>query len=268
MDREPMSQRTLARSFASGELTPELFGRLDLGKFQSGLATCRNFVVLPHGPVANRPGTEYVLEVKDSTKRTRLIPFTYSVDQTMAIEVGAGYFRFHTQGATLLDGAAPYEVANPYAEADLFDIHYVQSADVLTLAHPKYPVQELRRLRPGRVAADGADLSSADQCADWGSGDSASGTGSTRIPVRRHRSEPGKPRGEHVASAASVPVTNDLTLAGRYKRITWTAPATGDIVRYNVYKLANGLYGFIGQCDGPVFHRQQHHGRRVDPRRR
>jgi hypothetical protein len=39
-----------------------------------------------------------------------------------------------------------YEIPNPYAAADLFDIHYVQSADVLTLTHPGYAPLELRRL--------------------------------------------------------------------------------------------------------------------------
>jgi hypothetical protein len=42
--------------------------------------------------------------------------------------------------------AGIYEIPNPYAEADLFDIHYVQSADVLTLVHPNYAPRELRRL--------------------------------------------------------------------------------------------------------------------------
>lgn len=246
-----MSQRTLARSFSAGELTPELFGRLDLGKFQSGLGTCRNFIVLPHGPVANRAGTEFVLEVKDSTKRTRLIPFTYSVDQTMAIEVGAGYFRFHTQGATLLAAGVPYEVANPYAEADLFDIHYVQSADVLTLVHQKYPVQELRRLGPASWALSAPSFQ-APTNAPTALAASATGAGSTNYKytvtsVNRENLE------ESIAASPSVAVTNDLTLAGHSNTITWTPPATGDIVRYNVYKFVNGLYGFIGQCDGVSF---------------
>ena len=38
-----------------------------------------------------------------------------------------------------------YEIPSPYAEADLADIHYAQSGDILTLVHPRYPVQELRR---------------------------------------------------------------------------------------------------------------------------
>jgi hypothetical protein len=183
--------RTYTRSFAGGEVSPEMWGRIDDVKFQTGAAKLLNFIALPQGPAENRPGTAFVREVKDSTKRTRLLPFTFSTTQTLVLELGAGYFRFHTQGATLgpgtpaayngataytvgalvssggvnyyciaaTTGNAPpnatywyplpagiYEIPNPYAEADLFDIHYVQSADVLTLVHPNYAPRELRRL--------------------------------------------------------------------------------------------------------------------------
>jgi len=183
--------RTYTRSFAGGEVSAEMWGRIDDVKFQTGAAKMQNFIALPQGPAENRPGTAFVREVKDSTKRTRLLPFTFSTTQTMVLEMGAGYFRFHTQGATLgpgtpaayngatayvvgnlvssggvnyycianTTGNAPpnatywyampagiYEIPNPYAEADLFDIHYVQSADVLTLVHPNYAPRELRRL--------------------------------------------------------------------------------------------------------------------------
>ena len=240
-----MSQRTNAHSFASGEVTPELFGRIDLGKLQSALAVCRNFEVLPHGPVVNRAGTEYVAEVKDSTKRTRIISFTYSISQTMAIQLGAGYFRFHTQAGTLLNAGVPYEVANPYAEADLFDIHYVQSADVLTLVHPNYPVQELRRLGATNWTLTAPTFQAPTNAPTAVTANNNGGAGSTLYQyvvtaINQSNLE------ETVGSTASVAVTNDLTLVGRANTITWTAPA-GTIVRYSVYKLANGLYGFIGQ---------------------
>jgi len=183
--------RVYHRSFGGGELSPEMFGRIDDVRFQTGAATMRNFIALPQGAAENRPGTQFVREVKDSSKKTRLLPFTFSTTQTMVLELGAGYFRFHTQGATLgpgtpaayngataysvgalvssggvnyyciaaTTGNAPpnatywyalpagiYEIPNLYAEADLFDIHYVQSADVLTLVHPNYAPRELRRL--------------------------------------------------------------------------------------------------------------------------
>lgn len=97
--------RSLARSFAGGEITPELFSRMDLANFQTGLAKCLNFWTLPHGPAANRPGTEFVLETKFSATAARLIPFAFNTEQTFALEFGAAYVRFHTQGATLLNTA-------------------------------------------------------------------------------------------------------------------------------------------------------------------
>lgn len=107
--------RTFNRSFAGGELSPEMFGRIDDQKFQTGAAKMRNFIALPQGPAVNRPGTKFVREVKDSTKKTRLISFTYSTTQTMVLEFGEGYIRFHTQGSTLLAGTgAAYNGATPY----------------------------------------------------------------------------------------------------------------------------------------------------------
>jgi hypothetical protein len=141
--------RTFKTAFVGGEVSPEMFGRIDDAKYQSGIALCRNFVPTPQGPAENRAGFAFVREVKDSTKKVKLIPFTYSTTQTMVIELGAGYFRFHTLGSTLRYLGSlphPYEVSNSYSEADLFDIHYVQSGDILTLVHPNYAPQELRRL--------------------------------------------------------------------------------------------------------------------------
>ena len=112
--------RTFNRSFAGGELSPEMFGRIDDQKFQTGAAKLRNFIALPQGPAVNRPGTKFVRAVKDSTKKTRLIPFTYSTTQTMVLEFGQGYIRFHTQGETLLAGTgAAYNGATPYVVGDM-----------------------------------------------------------------------------------------------------------------------------------------------------
>lgn len=183
--------RSLQKSFSGGEVSPKMLGRIDDAKFQSGAATMRNFIALPQGPAENRSGFSFVRGVKTNSLKTRLIPFTFSTTQTMVLEMGVGYVRFHTAGATLLAGtgaaynnATPYtvgmlvssagtnyyciaattgnappnatfwyplpstayEIPSPYAEADLFDIHYVQSGDVLTLVHPTYAPRELQRL--------------------------------------------------------------------------------------------------------------------------
>jgi len=112
--------RTFLKSFSSGEISPEMAGRIDDSKYQQGAATMRNFIAKPQGPAENRPGFFFVKEVKDSTKQTRLIPFRFNVSQTMVIEMGHEYFRFHTLGATLqyTDGAA-WSTSTNYSIGDI-----------------------------------------------------------------------------------------------------------------------------------------------------
>lgn len=95
--------KTARRSFAGGEITPEMFGRLDNVKNQTGLALCRNATLLPHGPAVKRPGLAFTNVAKVSATAVRLIPFVFSATQSMVLEFGAGYIRFHTNGATLLE---------------------------------------------------------------------------------------------------------------------------------------------------------------------
>lgn len=249
--------RFLQRSFSGGELTPEFFGRIDDVKYQSGLATCRNFIVKPHGPIENRPGFAFVREVKDSSKKTRLIPFTFSTNQTLVIELGAGYFRFHTQGGTLLSGGVPVEVVNFYAEADLFDIHYVQSNDVLTLVHPNYAPYELRRLGPTSWSylpitfTPPTPLLVAPTLIKSGGGDP---TASPPVPPEEKydysyvvTAIASDGIAESVASPEATTKAN-LFETGQVIRIEW--PVVPNATRYFVYKLQGGLFGYIGQTDG------------------
>jgi len=241
--------KTLQRSFAGGEVSPEMFGRIDDVKYQTGAARMRNFIALPHGPATNRPGFAFVNEVKTSAKRTRLIPFTYSTTQTMVLEFGDGYVRFHTQGGTLLSLGVPYEVTTPYAEADLFDIHYVQSADVLTLVHPNYAPRELRR-----IASTNWTLTTISFTPDLAApaGVTATATVGAGATTYSYKVTAISSNGvdESVASSAAT-CTNDLLTTGNYNTVTWSAVAGAS--RYNVYKESNGLYGYIGQAEGTSF---------------
>jgi hypothetical protein len=238
--------RTNTHSFNGGEVTPEFFGQITDAKYQTGLALCRNFVAKPQGPVENRAGFAFVRAVKDSTKKVKLVPFTYSTTQTMTIEMGAGYFRFHTQGATLLSGGAPYEITNPYAEADLFDIHYVQSADVLTLVHPNYAPRELRRLGALNWALTTVAFTPAIAAPTGVSATpDAARTGYDYAYVVTATAADGFT--ESPASAAATCINNVFT-TGAKNTIAWAAVAGA--LRYNVFKRVGGLYGYIGQTAG------------------
>jgi hypothetical protein len=99
-----------------------MWGRIDDLKHNTGLSVCNNFIVLPQGPITARPGLRFVREVKDSSKFTRLIPFRYSATQTMMLEFGETYIRFHSFASTLLtptSGVSAYDSGSTYDQGDL-----------------------------------------------------------------------------------------------------------------------------------------------------
>jgi hypothetical protein len=247
LDGRTVSARKITMSFAGGEVTPEFWGQIGDAKFQTGLATCRNMLILPHGPAANRPGFGYVNTVKTPSKRTRIMPFTYSTTQTMVLEFGNLSLRFHTLGGTLLSAGIPYELVTPYLEDDLFDLHYVQSADVFTIVHPNYAPMELKRLGATNwtLTAIAFVSSLATPAAPTVT---PTGAGST---VYNYKISSVGTTGLEESSASVLGTgTGNVLVTGQYMTITW---ASTGAPRYNVYKQSNGLYGFIGQTDGLTF---------------
>jgi hypothetical protein len=91
----------------------------------------------------NRPGLQYIAEVKDSTKRTRLLEFVFNEADAFIIEMGEFYFRFYTLGAQV---GGPYEVAHTYTEDEIPDVHYAQVNDVIFLTHKDHKPATLTRM--------------------------------------------------------------------------------------------------------------------------
>lgn len=284
----------MQRSFGGGEVTPEFWSRIDDARYQTGMAICRNFLLKPQGPAENRPGTQFVRAVKNSAAATRVIPFTYSTTQTMVLELGAGYFRFHTGGAVLLYGVQPawsaatnyvvgdmalsggatyycikdhinqaapnatywytmpatgeYEIPNPYAAADLMDIHFVQSADVLTLTHTGYAPKELRRGGATRWTLVTPAFASS-QVAP--AGVAAVATGGTGTTYQYVVTSLGTLNTDESAASAAASCNGNLFTTAAFNTITWAAAPGAS--RYFVYKKSGGLYGYVGQADSASF---------------
>jgi len=323
-----MSSLTLSRSFAGGEISPELFARLDLTKFQTGVALCRNVQVLPQGPLSNRAGLEYVLQTKYNDKESVLVPFEYVNSQSYAIEMGDKYMRFHSQGAPLVEVAqsitnitatnpgiltypnvAPladvadgdwfrlttpgvtelnlryvvafavdslartfqlydlrgaaidttglafssgtmervYEIATSFEEAELFDIHYAQDGGTITFVHTSHPITEL--------ALDLTASTFTISTPSWVPGiegptnvtATPTGAGSLVYAYTVTAVSAGDSHEESYAVSQTTPFNNDLTVQGNYNTVNWTN--VSDAVRYRIYKLSNGLFGFIGEAD-------------------
>ena len=132
-------------SFAGGELSAAMYGRVDMAKYSVGLARALNSFIHAYGGVSNRSGTEYISGVKDHSQKVRLVPFQYSTEQAYILEFGDEYIRFYKDGYQILNGDVPVEVVSPYTAAMLDDLSFVQSADVLFICHPSIRPKMLSR---------------------------------------------------------------------------------------------------------------------------
>ena len=134
-------------SFNGGEFSPLLYGRVDNDRYNTGLKRCLNYIPTIQGGLTRRPGTYYVNEVKDSDDSTRLISFQFSITQAYIIEAGDLYFRFYKDNGVIESSpGVPYEISSGYDKADLFQLKFTQSADVLYITHPDYPPSKLSRV--------------------------------------------------------------------------------------------------------------------------
>jgi hypothetical protein len=95
--------RVIIPDFSSGEVAPDLFGRVDTNEYRKGLRTGRNVFVHSYGGVSNRPGTLFVGPCKNHENVPRLIPFRFRTGDSYMIEMGAGYFRFLRDGYHVLE---------------------------------------------------------------------------------------------------------------------------------------------------------------------
>lgn len=91
----------LQASLSGGELSPGLWGRVDLERYKTCVELAKNVVIQPYGGIKNRAGFEYLGAVKDSTKQVRLIPFIYSESDSYVLEFGDYYLRIWRSGRVL-----------------------------------------------------------------------------------------------------------------------------------------------------------------------
>lgn len=80
------------RSLAGGELSEEMFGRVDLPRNAIGLKRCYNAVVTPQGAVENRAGSRFISTTNDNNPAW-LVPFVRSDGQGFLLEFGDASLR-------------------------------------------------------------------------------------------------------------------------------------------------------------------------------
>jgi len=135
----------LQSSFAGGLMGRSLAGRTDLDRYPISCRTLVNMMPEAGGPATARPGTRHIAQTK-SGGAARLIGFSFNSEQTYALEVGDGYVRFLRDGVQIESAPdTPYEIAAPWAAADLQKLRWAQSADQLIVCCAGYAPRVISR---------------------------------------------------------------------------------------------------------------------------
>lgn len=247
--------RLTQTSFARGELAPALYNRVEIEQYSIGCKQIKNGFIHQEGCVSNRSGLEFVGEAKNSNDETRVFEFCFNSEQTYMIEAGNKYFRFIQDGGYIVDDKGEIvEIQTPYAKEDLFQLKFVQSADILTITHINYPPMELARyahddwrlseIRIKPIIAAPQNLKVA-----W--------TGSTSSNTRSYSyliTAVDKDTLEESERSAVVTGTGHREAywtTSEYFTLTWDA--VPNAAEYNVYRSVNGIFGYIGTAEGTSF---------------
>ena len=99
-------------SLSGGELSPGLWGRVDIARYSTCLELAKNVIIQPYGGIKNRAGFEYLGNFESPTKKVRLIQFIYSEDQSLILEFGEYYIRFWKNGVLIRKPASSIHAWN------------------------------------------------------------------------------------------------------------------------------------------------------------
>ena len=143
-----MPRVTLLQSnFTAGELSPRLYGRVDVARYQNGAKAIRNGRVLLQGGVIRDWGTRYLGQTHDMTVQGRLLPFVFNRSTAYMLEFGNLAMRIWRADGTLVETSpgVPYVVTTPYTSGQARELDYTQGADTMILWHESIAPQRLVR---------------------------------------------------------------------------------------------------------------------------
>jgi hypothetical protein len=257
-------------TFAGGVLSKSLWGRYDLTKYQTGLKLANNAVLSVEGGVEKRFGTYFTGLRKDQTKRSKLIPWRISDDDSYMLEFGDHYVRFMRFGGYVsIPGAhVPHadsiavnvsgfmEVPTPWTAEEVWAFKYTFANDIMYIAHENYPPQQLRRLglydwslveqdfQPhpawvGVITATYHDDTTVDDNYD-------------AEPIQtKYKISATLADGIETLPSNTETVNADLGHRRTYVELDW--PNYPGAIQYTIYKGNNGIFGFIGYATASTF---------------
>ena len=132
----------LITNFSTGELSEDLFGRIDLEQYYKGAAKIENFDIIPTGGIQRRRGTKRLLI---SNYQGRIIPFIVNRELSFLFLLTPGAITVYKleDGEISEESNAVDNSVQQYADLkEINEIQYAQNFDTMILCHENYPPLE------------------------------------------------------------------------------------------------------------------------------
>lgn len=141
-----MTFATFQAAFNGGEISPSLYNRVNIDRYQSSVKLAKNMFIRAHGGAEKRPGSYYVCPQKYNDKPSRLKRFQFSETQGYCLEFSEKMMRVLSKGGVVIkDDGTEFELATPYTIDDVWQMKFEQSADVIFITHPVHCPAMLKR---------------------------------------------------------------------------------------------------------------------------
>ena len=137
----------LITNFASGELSENLNGRIDLNQYYRGASHIQNFEIIPTGGIKRRYGTKRLAQLDDDS---RIIPFIVNKDNVYILQLitnpnydaedpdsVASYIHVWKESLGVYDIVQTLD-ASYTSLAEIKEIQYAQNYDTMVFTHRSY----------------------------------------------------------------------------------------------------------------------------------
>lgn len=254
-----MTNNSYQNTFIGGELSPNMYSRLDDGAYKTGAAKIENFLIRPTGLLQKRSGFRFVCELPQGSK-CRLIPFRFASNQTLVLIFTNKKLYIATQGQLVLSGDEPYSIETPFADNDLWTLSFSQNADVITFTSLKYPPVELRRyaatdwrfeniiltpvINPPQNLVANATYPKFEPA---NPNDKDPNEGTYDIITARYVVTAVDNNGIETEASAPCEVKCNYYITGANVELSWAPVANAEY--YRVYRYVSGIYSFLGETN-------------------
>lgn len=253
-------------TFAGGILSEGLQGRADLNKYMTGVRAANNMAIEVEGSLIKRLGFYFIGKRKIPNRASRMIPWEISTDDSYLLEFGHNFIRFIRFGGYVsipagdpgphydaVNVSGYMEVPTPWTEDQVKELKFTFANDIMYIAHPDVPTQELRRY--GLYAWDLVPSAFSPHPAFGGTLTLTQQnnliTADNYTPVNKdtsYRVSALLADGTETLPSAIATINGDTGHPRMTITVSW--PAVPNAVRYTVFKGNGGVFGFVAYTTG------------------